>query len=820
MSSAVTSQRPASRDALRRTTGYRSESAHIEPLVSRHAPATSSILGAEIRVPRNSDTKAVSAEIPSSSTSRASRRRGGSKTKKHDAGFKGIGSTSKTVTPTLSSSSAPPRNAAGPSTSSSSFSDLPNATPPSPRLPYFAKYPNRAERLRATPESSPNHSSDNETTRSSRLRTHANQTGAYSDSSPSTHSGSRPRIRISGRDADGMDSELENSQKRYAWPAKIASAKLQHLQVPLSTSNATTTEQPPSSISTSPSPSPLSSRSNSPPRRHRSRDLDQSLSTPSAPVRPHNLWRRQFPAIQSDPDPNIMPYQKPGEGVSLLVPSGFDVSAMDALVDQINGGHEHSAVSDLAHLSTSAWPAPKALMKPPTPTTPRPYNKYSESRSSHTRQPLKGYTRSQTTGPRGSSITTYSPTYSSSSPPSLSRSSANSDLSSLSSPLTDRSCAGGELSYQSTLSHKVSDSSTQAPSTAKTIVPSITDIIRAHAPDQLNNSIVGPKGRQGSSVSLPRSFGKTTTTLAVPNIEEESEVASRSSMDSIAEEALRSMRLLGDSEDTPANQQTSSLRMTSNSGGMQPHASSAPSSPRTPTWRSITGSCVEGSQPVTPSEISFGASSTITNTSSIGMTPNPSAADRPPSPTYEMAQYLRSPRLTRLVSLRRGMNAGITVSLADVGLSSGRPVLLYLGLGCVRYIIGLYDEMAEALGIRLLCVDRWGLGRTTDVPSEKRGMLEWAGVVEEVMDHLGIDDFGVIAHSAGAPYALASALKLSDRIHGSVHLLAPWVSQSVDGGEFHLLRCSLELHKRTPIYSRLQMAQVHSCKSDQDRADC
>jgi pimeloyl-ACP methyl ester carboxylesterase len=160
------------------------------------------------------------------------------------------------------------------------------------------------------------------------------------------------------------------------------------------------------------------------------------------------------------------------------------------------------------------------------------------------------------------------------------------------------------------------------------------------------------------------------------------------------------------------------------------------------------------------------------------------------------------------------------VSLADVGLSSGRPVLLYLGLGCVRYIIGLYDEMAEALGIRLLCVDRWGLGRTTDVPSEKRGMLEWAGVVEEVMDHLGIDDFGVIAHSAGAPYALASALKLSDRIHGSVHLLAPWVSQSVDGGEFHLLRCGLELHKRTPIYSRLQMAQVHSCKSDQDRADC
>ncbi|KAF8313845.1 alpha/beta-hydrolase [Clavulina sp. PMI_390] len=149
-----------------------------------------------------------------------------------------------------------------------------------------------------------------------------------------------------------------------------------------------------------------------------------------------------------------------------------------------------------------------------------------------------------------------------------------------------------------------------------------------------------------------------------------------------------------------------------------------------------------------------------------------------------MAQYLRSPRLTRLVKLRRGPNAGITVSLADVGCATGRPVLLYLGLGCVRYMVGLYDELAEALNIRLLCIDRWGLGRSTDVQSEKRGMLEWASVVEEVMDYLGINTFSIVAHSAGAPYALASALRFSDRIHGSVHLLAPWVSQSVDGGKF------------------------------------
>ncbi len=147
-----------------------------------------------------------------------------------------------------------------------------------------------------------------------------------------------------------------------------------------------------------------------------------------------------------------------------------------------------------------------------------------------------------------------------------------------------------------------------------------------------------------------------------------------------------------------------------------------------------------------------------------------------------MAQYLRSPRLTQLMTLRRPINSGVTVSFADVGSPIGHPLILFLGLGCVRYIVGLYDEMAETLNLRLLCIDRWGLGRTSEMPPERRGMLEWANVVEEVADQLGLEKFSIVAHSAGAPYALASALRLENRVHGSVHLLAPWVSASVDGG--------------------------------------
>lgn len=146
----------------------------------------------------------------------------------------------------------------------------------------------------------------------------------------------------------------------------------------------------------------------------------------------------------------------------------------------------------------------------------------------------------------------------------------------------------------------------------------------------------------------------------------------------------------------------------------------------------------------------------------------------------ELAHLLKSPRLTRLLTLRRSPNTGLTASLADVGRPDGHPVLVFLGLGCVRYLIALYDELAIAFGLRLICVDRWGLGRTSEVPDAQRGFLEWASVVEEVAEQMGLERYALLAHSAGGPYALATALREPRRVVGAIHLLAPWVGTSVD----------------------------------------
>lgn len=157
--------------------------------------------------------------------------------------------------------------------------------------------------------------------------------------------------------------------------------------------------------------------------------------------------------------------------------------------------------------------------------------------------------------------------------------------------------------------------------------------------------------------------------------------------------------------------------------------------------------------------------------------------DNDDNPDHAISRYLKSRRLNRIVTLKRPGQAGQVLSVAEAGDPEGYPVLVFLGLGCVRYLIALYDEVARGDNIRLICIDRWGLGKSQEVAPEQRGLLEWADVVKEVMDQIEVLTFGMMAHSAGVPYALATALKMKDRVSGTIHLLAPWVNIDVDGGE-------------------------------------
>lgn len=304
---------------------------------------------------------------------------------------------------------------------------------------------------------------------------------------------------------------------------------------------------------------------------------------------------------------------------------------------------------------------------------------------------------------------------------------------------------------------------------AKTVVPSIIDIIRAHAPQAQSQSL--PSTPRTPSM-YSHSVGHGTVSEGHDydpehtESDQEIEMVSRSSIDSVADEVQKTLRT-----------QLS----------MKPPAAPPSSFPKRNSYFS------DNSSLFSPRSDPGGAPSVYSlPASSICPPPSPSETCHfMPAPdgktsSQPVAQYLRSARLTTLLKLTRSPHASqdnpLTVSLSDLGSQTGFPVVIFLGLGCVRHIMGLYDEMAEFMGLRLITIDRWGLGRTEPRRKSAKGIIQWASVVEEVLDLLRIGQCSILAHSAGAPYALSFANKLPARIRGDICLLAPWVGGSENSG--------------------------------------
>ncbi len=82
--------------------------------------------------------------------------------------------------------------------------------------------------------------------------------------------------------------------------------------------------------------------------------------------------------------------------------------------------------------------------------------------------------------------------------------------------------------------------------------------------------------------------------------------------------------------------------------------------------------------------------------------------------------------------------------------------------GARRQIPPAGRRAAERLGLRLVCVERPGVGDSTD--HRYRCMREWAQDAAVVADHLGHEEMAVVGLSGGGPYALACAHELPDRV--------------------------------------------------------
>ncbi|KAJ6445321.1 hydrolase [Purpureocillium lavendulum] len=156
----------------------------------------------------------------------------------------------------------------------------------------------------------------------------------------------------------------------------------------------------------------------------------------------------------------------------------------------------------------------------------------------------------------------------------------------------------------------------------------------------------------------------------------------------------------------------------------------------------------------------------------------PAAYERPDSADSvddAVESYLCSPRLSQRL---RHPQTGRVISFSEVGDPNGSAVFCCVGMGLTRYITAFYDELALTLKLRLITPDRPGVGDSEAYSDGTATPLSWPDDVYAICQALKITKFSILAHSAGAIYALATALRMPQHIRGRIHLLAPWIPPS------------------------------------------
>ncbi len=110
------------------------------------------------------------------------------------------------------------------------------------------------------------------------------------------------------------------------------------------------------------------------------------------------------------------------------------------------------------------------------------------------------------------------------------------------------------------------------------------------------------------------------------------------------------------------------------------------------------------------------------------------------------------------------LSSGRTVSFCQYGDSCGKPLLYFHGWPSSQSQASSLHELALRRKIRILAMDRPGIGRSDHQPG--RTLMDWPKLVAEFTDRLRIGQFYAHAVSGGSLYALALAKAMPERLLG------------------------------------------------------
>jgi pimeloyl-ACP methyl ester carboxylesterase len=146
---------------------------------------------------------------------------------------------------------------------------------------------------------------------------------------------------------------------------------------------------------------------------------------------------------------------------------------------------------------------------------------------------------------------------------------------------------------------------------------------------------------------------------------------------------------------------------------------------------------------------------------------------------------------------------GRVLAYEECGDPDGVPVVLAHGFPGSRLEARVVDMAAGRAGVRLVCPDRPGFGRSDPQPG--RRLADWPGDVAALADELRLERFAVVGFSAGGPYAVACAVALAGRVTalGLVSSPGPLDRPGSTDGMTPLNRALFGGGRRAPIIARL-----------------
>ncbi|MEE8412122.1 MAG: alpha/beta hydrolase [Acidobacteriota bacterium] len=151
-----------------------------------------------------------------------------------------------------------------------------------------------------------------------------------------------------------------------------------------------------------------------------------------------------------------------------------------------------------------------------------------------------------------------------------------------------------------------------------------------------------------------------------------------------------------------------------------------------------------------------------------------------------------------MIEHRIQLSDGRTLAAAEVGDPDGTAVIYSHGFPGSRLGVRLGEVDAKRYGIRLIAFDRPGWGESD--PLHGRRLTDWPRDVADAADRLGCTRFNLIGVSGGAPFALACAAALPDRVGrtGIVCGLGPVVAMHKGDGMMWHNRVGLTMASRAP----------------------